>query len=388
MLHRFGRALARSISSIALGAGIAAAQTPPESFVFDEAQWQSLAWRDVGPARGGRVAAVAGIPQDRETYYFGACGGGVWKTTAAGHRWRNVSDAYFGGSIGAVAVAAADPNVVYVGGGEKTVRGNVSHGDGLWKSMDAGKTWKHVGLADGRHIPRVRIHPKNPDLVYAAALGHLYGPNKERGVYRKMKVAAFLIYMARLKGLTAEDAGARVPRLLEDVGLPGIEGKRCEDLSKGMLQRVQFLAAIIHQPDLIILDEPFSGQDPVSVRLLRDHILKENRRGATVLLSTHVMSNAEEMCQHVVMIHQGRKVLDEAMAALNHAEMDEFMTLLRQLRDEGLTLIVVEHHMRAIMSLCERLVVLNFGQMIATGTPAEIARDPAVVEAYLGRSAA
>jgi ABC-2 type transport system ATP-binding protein len=139
---------------------------------------------------------------------------------------------------------------------------------------------------------------------------------EERGVYRKMKVGAFLVYMAQLKGLTAEDAASRVPRLLEEVGLPGVEGKRCEDMSKGMLQRVQFLAAVIHQPDLLILDEPFSGQDPVSVRILRDHIVKENRRGATVLLSTHVMANAEEMCQHVVMIHQGRKVLDESMAGL------------------------------------------------------------------------
>ena len=113
---------------------------------------------------------------------------------------------------------------------------------------------------------------------------------EERGVYRKMKVGAFLIYMAQLKGVSAEDAAARVPRLLQEIGLPGIEGKRCEDLSKGMLQRVQFVAAIIHQPDLLILDEPFSGLDPVSVRLLREHILEEHRRGATILLSTHVMA--------------------------------------------------------------------------------------------------
>ena len=139
---------------------------------------------------------------------------------------------------------------------------------------------------------------------------------EERGVYRKMKVGGFLAYMAQLKGLSAEDAASRVPRLLEEIGLPGVESKRCEDLSKGMLQRVQFLGAIIHQPDLLILDEPFSGQDPVSVRILRQQILKEHRRGATVLLSTHVMANAEEMCQHVVMIHQGRKVLDEAMSGL------------------------------------------------------------------------
>ncbi|HEY1303725.1 MAG TPA: ATP-binding cassette domain-containing protein [Vicinamibacterales bacterium] len=139
---------------------------------------------------------------------------------------------------------------------------------------------------------------------------------EERGVYRKMKVGAFLIYMARLKGVAGDDAAARVPQLLNEVGLPGVEDKRCEDMSKGMLQRVQFLAAVIHKPDLIILDEPFSGQDPVSVRILRDRIVKEHRRGATVLLSTHVMANAEEMCQHVVMIHQGRKVLDEPMGGL------------------------------------------------------------------------
>jgi len=164
-----------------------------------------------------------------------------------------------------------------------------------------------------------------PDSGELSVLGHRsaleakdrigYLP-EERGVYRKMKVGAFLAYMAQLKGLTADDAASRVPRLLTEIGLPGVEGKRCEDLSKGMLQRVQFLGAIIHQPDLLILDEPFSGQDPVSVRILREQILKEHKRGATVLLSTHVMANAEEMCQHVVMIHQGRKVLDEAMSGL------------------------------------------------------------------------
>jgi ABC-2 type transport system ATP-binding protein len=139
---------------------------------------------------------------------------------------------------------------------------------------------------------------------------------EERGVYRKMKVGAFLTYIAQLKGVRRDAAASRVPRLLEEMNLAGTEGKLCEDLSKGMLQRVQFIAAIIHEPDLLILDEPFSGQDPVSVRLLREHIVREHRRGATVLLSTHVMANAEEMCQHVVMIHQGRKVLDEPVAGL------------------------------------------------------------------------
>ncbi len=145
---------------------------------------KALSWRLVGPFRGGRSAAVTGIPGDPKTYYFGATGGGVWKTVDAGATWKNVSDGFFGGSIGAVAVSQWDPNVIYVGGGEVTVRGNVSHGDGVWKSTDAGATWKHVGLDDSRHIPRIRIHPKNPDLVYAAVLGHLFGPNEMRGVYR------------------------------------------------------------------------------------------------------------------------------------------------------------------------------------------------------------
>ncbi len=152
--------------------------------VFNPSLLKALRWREVGPYRGGRSAAVAGIPSQPSTYYFGGTGGGVWKTTDGGRSWANISDGFFGGSIGAVAVSEWDPNVVYAGGGEKTVRGNVSHGDGLWKSTDAGKTWKHAGLADSRHIPRIRIHPKDPDLVYAAVLGHLFGPNEMRGVYR------------------------------------------------------------------------------------------------------------------------------------------------------------------------------------------------------------
>jgi ABC-2 type transport system ATP-binding protein len=139
---------------------------------------------------------------------------------------------------------------------------------------------------------------------------------EERGVYRKMKVGHFLSYMAQLKGVSAHDAVARIPALLEGMALGGTADKRCEDLSKGMLQRVQFISAVIHQPELLILDEPFSGQDPVSVRLLRERIQQEHQRGATVLLSTHVMLNAEEMCQHVIMIHKGRKVLDESMVGL------------------------------------------------------------------------
>ncbi len=151
---------------------------------FDESKLKGLEWREIGPYRGGRSAAVAGIPQDRETFYFGSTGGGVWKTENGGGKWSNISDGFFGGSIGAVAVSSWDPNVIYVGTGEKTVRGNVSVGNGMWKSTDAGRSWTHIGLKDSRRIPRVRIHPKNPDIVYAAVLGHLFGANEQRGVFR------------------------------------------------------------------------------------------------------------------------------------------------------------------------------------------------------------
>jgi len=164
-----------------------------------------------------------------------------------------------------------------------------------------------------------------PDSGELSVLGHRsaleakdrigYLP-EERGVYRKMRVGAFLTFMGRLKGLNDADLPKRVQRALERVGLAGTERKRCEELSKGMLQKVQFVAAILHEPDLLILDEPFSGLDPISMRQLRDLILGEHRRGATILFSTHVMPQAEEICQHVVMIHRGRKVLDEDVSAI------------------------------------------------------------------------
>jgi len=139
---------------------------------------------------------------------------------------------------------------------------------------------------------------------------------EERGVYRKMQVGAFLIYVARLKGVRDSGLVDRVRRGLERLGLGGTERRRCEELSKGMLQKVQVLAAIIHQPDLLILDEPFSGLDPASARVLHDLVLDEHRRGATILLSTHIMPQAEAICEHVVMIHEGRKVLDDRIAAI------------------------------------------------------------------------
>jgi photosystem II stability/assembly factor-like uncharacterized protein len=142
-------------------------------------------WRSIGPYRGGRVTAVAGVARQPLVYYMGATGGGVWKTEDAGGAWTNVSDTFFKtGSVGAIAVADSNPNIVYVGMGEACLRGNLSSGDGMYKSTDAGKTWTHIGLSDSSQIGRVRIHPTNPDIVYVAAVGHPYGANAERGVFR------------------------------------------------------------------------------------------------------------------------------------------------------------------------------------------------------------
>ncbi len=146
--------------------------------------YKDLEYRLIGPFRGGRSAAVTGIPGSEKVFYQGATGGGVWKTTDAGASWENVSDGFFGGTIGAVEVAQSDHNILYASGGEVTVRGNVSHGYGIWKSLDAGETWLYMGLREGQYIPRIRVHPDNPELVYAAVLGHLFGPNEERGIYR------------------------------------------------------------------------------------------------------------------------------------------------------------------------------------------------------------
>ena len=145
----------------------------------------ALRWRNIGPFRGGRVTAVAGIASQPLVYYMGATGGGVWKTEDAGLTWTNVSDGFFHtGSVGAVAVSPSNPNIVYVGMGEGCLRGNLSSGDGVYKSLDAGRTWTHVGLPDSSQIGRLQIHPTSPDIVYVAAIGHPYGPNTERGVFR------------------------------------------------------------------------------------------------------------------------------------------------------------------------------------------------------------
>ncbi|MEY4930984.1 MAG: hypothetical protein RI909_1708 [Bacteroidota bacterium] len=151
---------------------------------YDESLYNAMEWRSIGPYRGGRSSAATGVPGKPNLFYFGGTGGGVWQTTDAGNSWTNISDGYFGSSIGSIAVSEWDNNVIYVGQGEGTVRGNVSFGNGMYKTTDAGKTWTHIGLKESRHIPRIRIHPKNPDLVYAAVLGDLFKSSEERGVYR------------------------------------------------------------------------------------------------------------------------------------------------------------------------------------------------------------
>ncbi len=144
-----------------------------------------MQYRLLGPHRGGRVVAVAGDPSDRRVFYFGSTGGGVWKTTDGGVIWENVSDGYFKrASVGALAVSPSDPNVIYAGMGETTIRGNVSLGDGVYKSSDAGKSWRHCGLEDTQNISEIEIHPTNPDIAYVGGFGHVWGRNEERGVYR------------------------------------------------------------------------------------------------------------------------------------------------------------------------------------------------------------
>ncbi len=188
-MHTFLRlfvttALVFGVLMILPAAGDAQAQDDP-NVVYDPVLYQALDYRLIGPYRGGRVTAVAGIADQPYTFYMGATGGGVWKTEDAGQTWGNVSDGYVkAGSIGAVAVAPSDPNVVYVGTGSAAPRGNISPGVGLYKSTDAGATWKAVGLEKAGQIGKVVIHPKDPDRVYVAALGNIFGPNPERGVFR------------------------------------------------------------------------------------------------------------------------------------------------------------------------------------------------------------
>jgi photosystem II stability/assembly factor-like uncharacterized protein len=160
------------------------ASTAVRSQTLDENALKGMKWRQVGPFRGGRALAVAGVAGDPETYYFGSVAGGVWKTTNGGITWMPMTDKTGIMSVGAVAVAPSDPNVIYVGTGESCWRGNISYGDGMYKSLDGGKTWNHIGLEDTRHIARIVVNPTNPEVLYVAAMGHAYGPNETRGVFK------------------------------------------------------------------------------------------------------------------------------------------------------------------------------------------------------------
>lgn len=199
LARRFAAAV--SLSVLPLGVPLSltvpslAAQTPSSrsanasagaASTFDSTTFASLAWRNIGPWRGGRSVAVAGIPSQPMTYFAGYTGGGLWRTDDAGNSWRNISDGFFkSSSIGAIAVAPSDPNVIYVGTGEHAIRGQSStYGDGMYRSTDQGRTWTRIGLAQSRQISAVRVHPTNPDLVYVAVQGDRWKGTSDRGVYR------------------------------------------------------------------------------------------------------------------------------------------------------------------------------------------------------------
>src|SRR5512140_23073 len=150
----------------------------------DASRFSELRWRLIGPFRGGRVLAVAGVPGEPEHFYFGSVNGGVWETRDAGRTWDPIFDSQAIGSIGALALAPSNRKVLYVGSGEADMRSDIAQGNGMYKSVDGGRTWSHIGLTDTQQIGRILVHPTNPDIVYVAALGHPYGPNEERGVFR------------------------------------------------------------------------------------------------------------------------------------------------------------------------------------------------------------
>src|SRR6202008_4975574 len=164
-----------------LDKSIADEQPSPQ---LDQSLYSGLKWRLVGPFRGGRALAVTGVPGEPNLFYFGAVAGGVWKTVDGGQKWAPLFQNEPVSSIGAIAVASSDHNVIYVGTGEAAIRGDITFGDGVYKSVDAGKHWKNVGLADSQYIGALVVHPTNPDVVFVAALGHAFGPNSQRGIFK------------------------------------------------------------------------------------------------------------------------------------------------------------------------------------------------------------
>lgn len=169
---------------LCLSGSLSAQKNGGKEVSFDEKLYNAIQWRSIGPFRGGRSCAVAGVQGKPNLFYFGATGGGVWRTTDGGRSWNNISDGFFGGSVGAIAISDEDNNVIWAGLGEQTIRGNVSSGNGVWKTTDAGKTWTNIGLPETRNISRIRIHPKNSDVVFVAAMGNPYKSNPDRGIFK------------------------------------------------------------------------------------------------------------------------------------------------------------------------------------------------------------
>ena len=178
---RTNRTLAFALSALTLSA-----VTPVNAQQFPTDLFGEMHWRMIGPFRGGRTKAAAGIPDQPNVFYVGVVNGGVWKTTDFGRIWNPIFDDQPNGSIGAIALAPSDPNVIYVGSGEGLQRPDLATGDGIYKSTDAGETWTHLGLRDGQQIPQIIVDPANPDRLFVAVLGHPYGPNEERGIFRSM----------------------------------------------------------------------------------------------------------------------------------------------------------------------------------------------------------
>ncbi len=177
--------LIAALLSLAFGPGLSAQKASGTAAPETPAEFKALKYRSIGPAAGGRVSRAAGVPGDPTTYYAATASGGVWKSSDSGATWKPVFDSQPISSIGSIAIARSNPNVVYVGSGEANIRGNVAAGNGIYKSVDAGKTWTHVWTQEGQ-IGTMVVHPTNPDIAFAAVLGHAFGPNPERGVYRTL----------------------------------------------------------------------------------------------------------------------------------------------------------------------------------------------------------
>ena len=171
--------MARTLGLAVVALATALPATLAAQSTVDTSAFGALSWRNLGPQRGGRSVAVAGSVSRPQEYWMGTTGGGVFKTTDGGDTWVPMSDRYFGGTIGAIAVAESNPDIVYVGGGEFPIRGNTSHGDGVYKTTDGGRTWTYLGLVETRHIAKIRVHPKNPDIVYVGALGPVFSTSSQ-----------------------------------------------------------------------------------------------------------------------------------------------------------------------------------------------------------------